>query len=79
MFFDKDNELVLFACSYEDVLTLSKDIVTDYVYGYHIVKDLDKPYSEVEVDMMYDALCNNAMSIILTNRPEKIEAQICLN
>ena len=79
LFFDKDNELVIWACSYEDVLSISKDIVTEDIYGYHIIKDLDKPYTDVEIDMMYDGLCNDAISIILTNRPEKIEVRLCLN
>jgi len=79
LFFDKDHEMILWACSYDDVLDIAKEIVTSEIYGYHIIKDEDEPYSEEEIDSMYDSVSSEHFSMIMVNKEEKINIQICLN
>lgn len=79
LFFDKDFELILWGSSYEDVLSLAKDMVTEEVYGYYILQDADEPLTMKEIDDIYDGLNDDIFSIIITNRNKKMEIQICLN
>lgn len=79
LFFDKDYELIAWASSYEDIASIAKEIYSSDVYGYHIIADLEKPYSEKEIDKMYFGIEKEIFFIMVTNRNEKMKIEVCPN
>lgn len=79
LFFDKDYELIAWASSYDDIAGIAKEIYSEDVYGYHIISDTKKPFSDKEVDNMYFAMEKDYFFIMITNRNENIQVEICLN
>lgn len=79
LFFDKDFELILWGSSYEDILSLAKDMYDDDVYGYCFIKDDKLPLTIDEIDNIYEAFTNDVYSIIICNRRFKMTVEVCLN
>lgn len=79
IFFDKYDEIICFGASYEDVLQLARDITPPHAKGYYILKDVEDPLDDEEVDNIYDSLMEEKLSIFILQEQEPIRVTICQN
>ena len=79
LFYDKDCDVIMFGSSFEDVESLGKDIEPQGAFYYNIIKDVNSPLTEEEIDNIYDGIINNKFSIHIVSEQQPIQATICLN
>ena len=79
LFFDKHYEIIMFGESLEGVEELAKDIEPLDASYYHIIKDVNEPLTEEEIDNIYEGILHSKLSIHIINEQEPIKATICLN
>jgi hypothetical protein len=78
LFFDKDNELIKFCCSYNDVINIAMDGIDEYVDKYYLIVDEEQPFTKKEIDVIYNNFINE--QIFIFNLDEwKIPIELCLN
>jgi len=79
LFFNKEYDIIMFAESIICIEDLARDIEPEDGAYYYIIKNVDSPMTEEQLDYIYDGIGADRFSIHLINDKEKVKFNVCLN